>query len=251
MTIEKLLPDNNKSIKKCIDFYKYEDAAGISRKNRRMILQGYIVTLILFLLCLCRIISEVNDGVKSILDIIPLILLTPAVFLLIYKSRYSAIDSQVKRNKESIVEDLPELIDKVILLLNTGMFIEAVIAKAAEDYSHGENDSRERKILYICLNDIIRKAYETNTPLIHEMSEFAVKSGVRELIRFSAIVENNFNKGSDLAEKLEGEGALLWMGKKKLVEEKAKMAGTKLSLPLMLLLSALILITSAPMLLSI
>lgn len=249
MNIEKLLPDNNKSIKKCIVFYKYEDAAGISQKNRRMILRGYIVTLFLFVMCLCRIISEFINGVKDIWDIIPLLLLAPTVFLMIYKSRYSVIDRQVKRNKESIVEDLPELIDKVILLLNTGMFIEAVIAKAAEDYCYEENNLRERKILYACLKDIIRKKDETNTSLIHEMSEFAVKSGVRELIRFSAIVENNFNKGSDLAEKLEGEGALLWLGKKKLVEEKAKMAETKLSLPLMLLLSALILITSAPILL--
>ena len=120
------------------------------------------------------------------------------------------------------------------------MFIEAAIIKIAEDNT-----------TFIGLEELIVKSTESNSSLIHELSLYAIKTGVREFIRFATIVENNYDKGDDLVEKLEGEGMLLWIGKKKRVEEKAKLAGTKLSLPLMLLLMALIMITSAPMLLSI
>ncbi|GAB1475440.1 hypothetical protein MASR2M70_02720 [Bacillota bacterium] len=251
MVIEKLLPEMGKSMNKCVVFYRYDAAESLCNKNRRMIRQGYIANLLICLMCFFQIIIEISGGFKSIWDISALFLLPPGIFLMIYSSRYRAIEGRVKKAKGSIVEDLPELTDKVILLLNTGMFIEAVITKAVLEYDNNREHMGERRILYSCLKDIIKKAEETNTPLINGMSEFAVKSGVRELIRFFAIVENNFYKGSDLAEKLEGEGMMLWMGRKKLVEAKAKTAGTRLALPLMLLLAALILITSAPVLLSI
>ncbi|MDI9494554.1 MAG: bacterial type II secretion system protein F domain protein, partial [Bacillota bacterium] len=62
--------------------------------------------------------------------------------------------------------------------------------------------------------------------------------------------EDNINKGSSLAEKLEAEGTLLWMDRKKRAEERARLAETKLSFPLMLLLLSLMIITTAPILLS-
>ena len=53
-------------------------------------------------------------------------------------------------------------------------------------------------------------------------------------------------KGVNLTEKLESESDILWTQRKKIAEEKGRIAETKLTFPLALLLLVLILITAAP-----
>jgi tight adherence protein C len=62
----------------------------------------------------------------------------------------------------------------------------------------------------------------------------------------TAVISDNWDKGSVLAEKLEGESNLLWISRKKRAEEKGKLAETKLTFPLVILLIVLIMVTIAP-----
>ena len=75
------------------------------------------------------------------------------------------------------------------------------------------------------------------------------ESGIRELMRISNIINDNVNKGVELTDKLQAESELLWMNRKKSCEEKGRLAETKLTLPLMIFLMVLIMITVAPALL--
>ena len=65
-------------------------------------------------------------------------------------------------------------------------------------------------------------------------------------MRFSTIIEDNLGKGTSLAEKLEIEGNLLREKEKKSVQEKMRMIDSKLTLPLILMLFSLVLVTVAP-----
>ncbi|MBQ3184719.1 MAG: hypothetical protein IJB54_01905, partial [Firmicutes bacterium] len=65
----------------------------------------------------------------------------------------------------------------------------------------------------------------------------------------SNIIEDNVNKGTELTGKLRSESDMLWMDRKKKCEEMGRLAETKLTLPLMLFLIVLIVITVAPALL--
>lgn len=65
-------------------------------------------------------------------------------------------------------------------------------------------------------------------------------------MRFSAIIEDNIGKGNALAEKLETEGNLFREKEKKSVQEKMRMIDSKLTLPLILMLFSLVLVTVAP-----
>lgn len=250
MNLKKILPDDRIAMKKCQHFYNQDKSLEIIRKNTRQIYQLYKMTGSILSVGMVYTLYECIRANKSGLDILWLILIGLAIFIIIYRMRYSSIDRLIKSNRREILHALPNLIDKVILLLNAGMFIEGVIVKISEDY--GKNIGKGGgNILFQGIAELIVKSEESNSSVIGELSMYAIKSGVREFIRFASIVENNFDKGDDLVEKLEGEGMLLWMVRKKQVEEKAKLAGTKLSLPLMLLLISLIMITSAPMFLNI
>lgn len=77
----------------------------------------------------------------------------------------------------------------------------------------------------------------------------AKESGIRELMRVSNIINDNINKGVELTDKLQAESEILWLNRKKSCEEKGRFAETKMTLPLMLFLMVLIIITVAPALL--
>ncbi|NLY71921.1 MAG: hypothetical protein GX076_09640 [Clostridiales bacterium] len=171
-------------------------------------------------------------------------------YLILFFKRYDGLEKEFKLRKEAIIDDFPDFIDKLILLLNAGLVTDAALRKIAIYYKRYASKNK-KKPLYEGLVEIHKRIDETNTPLVKELREFAIGSGVRELIRFATIVEDNINKGSKLTDKLQGEGSLLWLGKKKRAEEKGRLAETKMTFPLVLLLLSIIMITTAPVLLEI
>ena len=250
MNINQLLPDTDMIIEKYEKIYRQEDAVKMIKQMRYRVGQSYLLLLFLFLLSIGTCIWRIHTESGQSMDLISITILYIALFLAVYKKRYSAAEKQIRKMKEAIIEDLPEFIDKLILLLNAGMVTEAALKKITADYEK-HRDITGRRALYEGLSDMNNRMQKTNTTLQRELCALAVRSGIRELLRFSAIIEDNLNKGSGLVEKLESEGELLWMGRKKSAEERARMIETKLALPLMLLLLSVLLITTSPMLLCI
>jgi tight adherence protein C len=249
MKIDFLLPHEEISLKKYERLYKGDRAFLEAEKDRKAVRQAYFITFSLFFLSLCLISYGIAKGGRETKDVVILILLFIGLFIFIYRTRYGRADKLIKKRKEEIIDDLPEFIHKVVLLLNTGMVTESVLVKIALDYKNAAY-ATDKKPLYEGLWEVAERTERSNSPFIRELCSFAGRSGVHQLMRFCAILEDNYTKGSTLADKLEGEGALLWQDRKKRAEEKAKLAETKLAMPLMLLLLSLILITTSPMLLS-
>lgn len=171
--------------------------------------------------------------------------------LIVYFRRYDGIDREIKEAEESLVKDLPEFINKLVLLLNAGLVVSTAFRKIVNDYesmnhSRGGGTKITKKYLYEELTEMHRRLDRSNTSLIKELLEFSKRCGVREMVRLTAVISDNWNKGSMLAEKLEGESGLLWLSRKKRAEEKGRLAETKLTLPMVILLVVLIMITIAP-----
>ncbi|MGI6256469.1 MAG: type II secretion system F family protein [Anaerovoracaceae bacterium] len=166
---------------------------------------------------------------------------------LVYKSRYDSILAEEKTAKASIIRELPEFINKLVLLLSSGIVMQAAIEKIIGDdiKLRGENTT----YFYDQMRRIYYKSKETNAPLHVELYRFARRSKVRELMRIAGILMDNVSKGSDLVVKLQREGEMLWFARKKQSEEKGRLAETKMTLPLVILLLVLVMITIAPALL--
>ena len=168
-----------------------------------------------------------------------------ALFLWIFKRRYAFIDGDIKKFRESIRREFPDFLGKLILLLNAGMVATAAVEKIAEDY-RWHRRSGEEKGFYEELCGIENRMHGSNTMLTVEFSDMASRSGQREIMRFSAILSDNIDKGSALAEKLMRENDMLWNLRKKRAEERGRVAETKLTFPMALQLLAVMLITVAP-----
>ena len=149
--------------------------------------------------------------------------------------------------KTSIIRELPEFINKLVLLLSSGIVMQVAIEKIIDDdiKLRGGNTT----YFYDQMRKIYHKSKETNAPMHIEFYRFARRSKVRELVRVTGILMDNVSKGSDLVIKLQREGEMLWFARKKQSEEKGRLAETKMTLPLVILLLVLVMITIAPALL--
>lgn len=176
-----------------------------------------------------------------------ILLLMISTIVLLYRERNSAVRKKAALDKESVLAQLPGFINRLVLLLNAGMVINNAFKKAVEESAAGYKDNTD--YFYNNMNAIYISMNKANGVMGKELKDFARKSGVQELMRISNIINDNLSKGTELTHKLQSESDLLWMGRKKRCEELGKLAETKLTLPLLLFLLVLIVITIAPALL--
>lgn len=162
---------------------------------------------------------------------------------LIHRTRYDKVKAKEQAAKRSIIKELPEFTNKLILLLNAGVVLNTAFVKIMEDRGITQ---KEDSYFYQQLGNIYKSMTSANGALQEEFRGFARRSGVRELMRVANIINDNIKKGTDLTEKLQRENEILWFSRKQQAEEHAKLAETKLTMPLMILLSVLVLVTIAP-----
>lgn len=185
---------------------------------------------------------EVED--KSGSNGIAIMAVTVLTAFCIYKKRFSVLEQQRRLQRESVMRQLPEFVNRLVLLLNAGLVLTSAFEKSVEE-SFVE-DSKGDDYFYGKLREIYVLCTTTNASMHVEFRKMAKESGIRELMRVSNIISDNIRKGVELTGKLQAESEQLWISRKKNCEEKGRLAETKLTLPLMIFLMVLIIITVAP-----
>ncbi len=180
---------------------------------------------------------------KSDSNCIAILAITAVTAFCIYKKRFSPLEKQRKADQESVMRQLPEFVNRLVLLLNAGLVLTSAFEKAVEE-SFTEESSDD--YFYGKLREIYVMCSAANASMHVEFRKMAKESGIRELMRVSNIISDNITKGVELTGKLQAESELLWVGRKKNCEERGRLAETKLTLPLMIFLMVLIIITVAP-----
>jgi len=145
-----------------------------------------------------------------------------------------------KERRHSFELEIPNMIEQLVLILNAGLVTE----KAFEELV---NQSRTKdNPLYIELARIYDESEQNNAPFFGLLYSFALDFGQRDFLRFATLLYEQSGRGSELAEKLMAEGSLQYSGRLNNAKARIKEAETKLCFPLVLLLIALIIITTAP-----
>ncbi|MEG0574940.1 MAG: hypothetical protein RR495_01005 [Anaerovoracaceae bacterium] len=163
---------------------------------------------------------------------------------MIYYSRYEKIKKEEKLTRDSVIICLPEYINKLILLLGAGIVFDSCFKKINNDYKNVFNG--EKVYFYEQLIEVENIASETNCTIENAFGNFSKRVQIKELLRVTNIISDSVVKGTELKDKLELEGQALWFARKKNSEEKGRLAETKLTIPLVILLMVLVMITVAP-----
>ncbi len=176
-----------------------------------------------------------------------MIFATAVIAFLIYRTHLSPLEKIRKQERESVIRNLPEFVNKLVLLLNAGLVLNSAFQRTITESLRFRGD--ERDYFLDRMEEIYVSVRTTNSSINDEFRKFAKENGTMELMRISNIINDNINKGVELTEKLQRESEVLWINRKQNCEEKGKLAETKLTLPLVMFLMVLVVITVAPALL--
>ncbi|MCR5010707.1 MAG: hypothetical protein K6A91_07205 [Clostridia bacterium] len=158
----------------------------------------------------------------------------------IWLSKDDAAERRLKKRRSMLEAELPNMIFRMMLLLNAGLIAESAFAKITEQSQEDKNP------LYRAFRDIKMSAEKKNTSFVNELHSFAKASDSADLLRFASLAAEHAGSGAELAGKLEQERDRMWNFRVTSAKAKIKEAETKLCFPLVLLLLALIIITAAP-----
>lgn len=186
---------------------------------------------------------SITFGIKRDFTWIYFLIVTAAILFWVYKTRFSKLEKEEKDSQDSVIMELPQFINKLTLLLGGGIVLTDAVGRIISEYVEIDE---EENYFYMRLADIKRVVEGTNSSYEKELSKFAMDTGINEFIRVANVLTDSIEKGSGLVDKLEAESKFLWFSRKKKAEEKGQAADTKMTLPLVMILLSLVIITMAP-----
>lgn len=191
--------------------------------------------------------TEISYRVKKDFTWIYILAGTILMLAVIYRSRYDSLAKKETEGRDSVLMELPQFLNKLTLMMGGGIVLTDAVDRIISEYVEMNN---EDSYFYGRMKDIRRVVIETNSSYEKQILKFAQDTGVHEFIRIANILSDNVEKGASLVSKLEAESRYLWFTRKKKAEELGKMAETKLTFPLVILLISLIIMTVSPAMLN-
>lgn len=157
------------------------------------------------------------------------------------------LEQKMKKRKEQMLLDYPEIINKFTLLVNAGMTVKQAWEKITDDYGKKAGNIQHKK----------RYAYEEMLVTVHELKlgipesnayeQFGRRVGLLPYIKFSSLIAQNLKKGSKgLSELLNKEAFEAFEERKETAKRLGEEAGTKLLIPMMIMLVIVFVIILVP-----
>lgn len=156
------------------------------------------------------------------------------------------LHERLEKRKRELKHEYPDVVYRLALLVGAGMTIRGAFQKMAGDYEgKGKKRIRQRpawdEILYTCRE--LRSGISEGAAYEH----FGRRTGLREYIRLSALLAQNLKKGNSmllerLREEAEKTGEERLLVGKRMGEE----AGTKLLVPMVLMLAVVMVMIMVP-----
>ncbi len=151
---------------------------------------------------------------------------------------------KMEKRREDIMMTVPTFINQLLLLLSSGMVLQEAMKVIAVKY--GEESFNGKNYFTSAVYEIYRSTEENGESFLKRFCRFGKESRVKELSRLAGILEDSRDRGTELWDKLSLEGEAMWAERRRWAEEKIRLAESKMSFPLGLMMTALIIITAAP-----
>lgn len=152
------------------------------------------------------------------------------------------LDKKVKQRKEAIMIELPEFVNKLILLVNAGETVQGAFKKCVEQNKRKIYDSP----LYYELNEAVNKM-TANTSFQDVLKDFNYRCGIQEVSIFTTTVMMNYRKGGSLlVDSLKELSVSLWDKRKTITRIKGEEASSKLVFPIIFIFGSVLIIVVYP-----
>lgn len=195
-----------------------------------------------------------------------LIALTMLLMVCVYLEMDSRVHAKAERRKNQLMLDYPDLLWKMKMLLGAGLNMKGVFLRISQEYlrqkeAAGDGPEKIRGRRRQIQGRFIRYVYEEVTSTCYEMQSgiseaqayerFGKRCQLPEYIRLGSVLSQNLKKGSrGLTCLLEQEAEASMNDRKNHARKIGEKAGTKLLLPMVLMLGIVLVILVVPAFLS-
>lgn len=150
------------------------------------------------------------------------------------------LSNQEKERKDKILIELPEVVNKLILLINAGETVQQALLRCVTT----ANDPNSPLIME--LTEAVNKMV-SNEPFHQVLNDLNKKCGIQEISIFTTTILLNYRKGgNDLILALREISRELWEKRKNISKTKGEEASSKLVFPLVLIFIAVMIIVGYP-----
>jgi Flp pilus assembly protein TadC len=180
------------------------------------------------------------------MTIIVMTIVLVAVILL--GSKQEELKKQQKRQMQMQI-DYPEILSKLILLMNAGMSMRRAFAKVGLDYKKQKARSRQRNYYRYAYEEILQTYYEMERGIFEgeAYERMGTRCGLSIYKVFSVLLIQNLKKGNqELLAAMEREMVNAFEERKRRAKILGEQAGTKLLLPMMIMLVIVFILLLVP-----
>ena len=154
------------------------------------------------------------------------------------------LDRRLEQRRRELLLDYPEVVNKLALYMGAGMTIRNSFIKMGEDYRKQQKERRRyvyEEILITC-NELLSGRSESEA-----YDHFGKRCQMPAYMKLGALLSQNIRKGSnDLLDMLRREADNAIAERKNLAKKLGEEAGTKLLLPMMMMLCIVMVIIMIP-----
>lgn len=175
-----------------------------------------------------------------------LIILSIATAIAVFWGMDKDLDKKIQdRNKEMLL-DYSEIVSKLNILTGAGMSTFKAWEKIVQDYEKKQQENGMKRFAYeemkIAYNKVLSGVSEGNA-----YSEFGKRCNIHEYLKLGALLEQNVKKGAKgLSKMLEEEAIYAFEQRKNIARKYGEEAGTKMLIPMMLMLAIVMVIVMIP-----
>lgn len=157
------------------------------------------------------------------------------------------LEGQVKARNKQMLLDYSEVVSKLNILIGAGMSTLKAWEKIVRDYERKlERNKEQKRFVYeemrITFHEIQSGISESNA-----YSNFGKRCNIHEYLKLGALLEQNVRKGAKgLGKMLEAEAAQAFEERKNMAKKLGEEAGTKLLVPMIIMLAIVMIIVLIP-----
>lgn len=203
------------------------------------------------------LLPEEVDGIKVIWseqkkqNALILLLLVICCSVAVFWGQSNDLDKKIRERSEQMLLDYPEVVSKMTLFIGAGMTVRGAWKKIVTDYRLRREKGQAARYIY---EEMLFTLYEMESGIgeIEAYQHFAVRCQVQKYVKFAALLEQNVRLGAKgFLTELNREAKDAFEERKSNAKQLGETAGSKLMLPMFLMLGIVMVVIMVPSFLSI
>lgn len=169
---------------------------------------------------------------------------------LVYWKGEKDAEKQRKERRQQMELDYPDVVSKLTLLLGAGVSLQRAWGKIVREYLDKYKSKKEKRFVYEEMVYTYREM-ENGVPMQTALKNFGIRCDQVLYLKFSTLLAQNLRRGNKgLVENLQRESEEAFEERKALARKLGEEAGTKLLIPMFLMLFMVLIIIMVPAIMS-